>query len=189
MAQRLAAAGLDVTLITEAQAGVFIEDADLVLLGADAVTPAGVVNKVGSKLLALAAKAAGVPVVAVTDSLKISPGPVSAVALPNTTLQQGEEEKEAEELLTAWGEGVAAEVPFCIVFTKCDARKKSGPTPGTNIKAFKTDLLKVYEELPACFETSAAVGQGRAEVLDYLARLRKLDTEQGGGLAGRGVVQ
>jgi len=40
------------------------------------------VNKVGSKLLALAAEAAGVPVVAVTDSLKISPGPVSAVTLP-----------------------------------------------------------------------------------------------------------
>jgi translation initiation factor 2B subunit (eIF-2B alpha/beta/delta family) len=110
MAQRLAAAGVDVTLITDAQASVFIEESDLVLLGADAVTPAGVVNKVGSKLLALAAKAAGVPVVAVTDSLKISPGPVSAVALPNTTLQQREEEKEAEELFAGWGESMAAEV-------------------------------------------------------------------------------
>lgn len=87
MAQRLAAAGLHVTVITDAQAGVFVEEADLVLLGADAVTPAGVVNKVGSRLLALAAKAAGVPVVAVTDSLKVSPGPVTKFALPNTTLQ------------------------------------------------------------------------------------------------------
>jgi translation initiation factor 2B subunit (eIF-2B alpha/beta/delta family) len=87
MAQRLAAAGLHVTVITDAQAGAFVEEADLVLLGADAVTPAGVVNKVGSKLLALAAKAAGVPVVAVTDSLKVSPGPVAQVALPNTVLQ------------------------------------------------------------------------------------------------------
>lgn len=87
MAQRLAAAGLQVTLITDAQAGAFVEEADLVLLGADAVTPAGVVNKVGSKLLALAAKAAGVPVVAVTDSLKVTPGPVAQVALPNTVLQ------------------------------------------------------------------------------------------------------
>jgi translation initiation factor 2B subunit (eIF-2B alpha/beta/delta family) len=87
MAQRLAAAGLQVTLITDAQAGVFVEQADVVLLGADAVTPAGVVNKVGSKLLARAAKAADVPVVAVTDSLKVSPGPVSQFALPNTLLQ------------------------------------------------------------------------------------------------------
>jgi hypothetical protein len=87
MAQRLAAAGLHVALITDAQAGVFVEEADVVLLGADAVTPAGVVNKVGSKLLALAAKAAGVPVVAVTDSLKVSPGPVAQFALPNTALQ------------------------------------------------------------------------------------------------------
>jgi len=89
MAQRLAAAGLSVTLITDAQAGVFVEEADLVLLGADAVTPAGVVNKVGSKLLALAAKAAGVPVVAVTDSRKVTPGPVAQFALPNTVLQVG----------------------------------------------------------------------------------------------------
>jgi GTP-binding protein len=71
-------------------------------------------------------------------------------------------------------------VPFCIVFTKCDARKKGGPTPGANIKAFKADLLKEYEELPACFESSAAEGLGRAEVLNYLAQLRKLDKEQGG---------
>lgn len=87
MAQRLAAAGLQVTLITDAQAGVFVEEADAVLLGADAVTPDGVVNKVGSRLLALAAKAAGVPMIAVTDSLKVSPGPVAQFALPNTVLQ------------------------------------------------------------------------------------------------------
>jgi hypothetical protein len=35
------------------------------------------------------------------------------------------------------------QVPFAVVFTKCDARKKGGPTPGANIKAFKTELLKV----------------------------------------------
>ncbi|KAF8071226.1 SAD2 [Scenedesmus sp. PABB004] len=110
MARRLAAAGLAVTLITDAQAGAFMDEVDLVLLGADGVTPGGVVNKVGSRLLALAAKASGVPVVAVTDSLKISPGPVSAVALPNTRLAAGEEEKEAEELLRGWAPEAAAAV-------------------------------------------------------------------------------
>jgi translation initiation factor 2B subunit (eIF-2B alpha/beta/delta family) len=89
---------------------VFVEQADVVLLGADAVTPDGVVNKVGSRLLALAAKAAGVPVVAVTECLKISPGPVSAVALLNTSLQEGEEEKEAREVLQGWHPEAAAAV-------------------------------------------------------------------------------
>uniref|UniRef100_A0A383WBQ4 Nudix hydrolase domain-containing protein n=1 Tax=Tetradesmus obliquus TaxID=3088 RepID=A0A383WBQ4_TETOB len=115
MARRLAAAGLNVTLITDAQAGVFVEQADVVLLGADAVTPDGVVNKVGSRLLALAAKAAGVPVVAVTECLKVSPGPVSAAALPNTSLQEGEEEKEASEVLQGWSHEAAAAVTKLMV--------------------------------------------------------------------------
>lgn len=110
MACQLAAAGLDVTVITDAQAAVFIDDVDLVLLGADAVTPGGVVNKVGSKLLALAAKAAGVPVVAVTDSLKVSPGPVSSLALPHTPAPAGEEEKAVDELLEAWGQDLVKQV-------------------------------------------------------------------------------
>ena len=71
------------------------------------------------------------------------------------------------------------QVPFCIVFTKCDARKKGGPTPAANMKAWKTTWLQQYEELPACFETSAQLGQGRSEVLNYLASLRVLEEEQG----------
>lgn len=74
-----------------------------------------------------------------------------------------------------WG----LQVPLCIVFTKCDERKKSGPTPAANIKAWKVQFLKDYEQLPACFETSAALGQGRSEVLNYLASLRVLDEEEG----------
>uniref|UniRef100_A0A383WAZ8 EngB-type G domain-containing protein n=1 Tax=Tetradesmus obliquus TaxID=3088 RepID=A0A383WAZ8_TETOB len=73
-----------------------------------------------------------------------------------------------------------AQVPFAIAFTKCDARKKSGPTPAANIKAFKAELLKDYEQLPACFETSAQLGQGRVEVLGYLASLRQLEAAEGG---------
>lgn len=65
------------------------------------------------------------------------------------------------------------------MFTKCDARKKAGPTPAANIKAWKTQWLQQYEDLPACFETSAELGQGRAEVLNYLASLRALEQEQG----------
>lgn len=74
------------------------------------------------------------------------------------------------------------QVPFCIVFTKCDARKKGGPTPAANIKAWQQEWLQQYEEVPACFETSAELGQGRSEVLNYLASLRVLEQEQGGEL-------
>jgi hypothetical protein len=77
-------------------------------------------------------------------------------------------------LLRVW-----LQVPFCIVFTKCDARKKGGPTTAANIKAWKIEWLQQYQEVPACFETSAELGQGRNEVLNYLASLRVLDEEQG----------
>jgi hypothetical protein len=42
-----------------------------------------------------------------------------------------------------------AQVPFCIVFTKCDARKKGGPTPAANMKAWKQEWLAQYEEVCA----------------------------------------
>jgi hypothetical protein len=38
-----------------------------------------------------------------------------------------------------------------------------------------------YEQLPACFETSAQLGQGRVEVLQHLASLRQLEVAEGAG--------
>jgi hypothetical protein len=69
-----------------------------------------------------------------------------------------------------------------VVFTKCDARKKAGPTPAANIKAWQAEFLRVYEVLPPCFETSSALGQGRGAVLSHLASLRVLDEREGGEL-------
>lgn len=46
LANALAAAGVQVTVITDAQAGAFMEEADLVLVGADSLTADAVVNKV-----------------------------------------------------------------------------------------------------------------------------------------------
>jgi hypothetical protein len=40
--------------------------------------------------------------------------------------------------------------------------------------------LQDYEQLPSCFETSAQLGQGRVEVLQYLASLRQLEAAEGG---------
>ncbi|KAI8468073.1 MAG: P-loop containing nucleoside triphosphate hydrolase protein [Monoraphidium minutum] len=71
----------------------------------------------------------------------------------------------------------ASEVPFAIVFTKADAKKKSGPTPAQNMAAFKKGMLEEWASLPACFATSSKEGKGKGEVLGYLASLRRLDAE------------
>ncbi|KAL4450707.1 hypothetical protein ABPG77_001063 [Micractinium sp. CCAP 211/92] len=110
LAEAWARAGIDVTLITDAQAGLFVREADLVLVGADAVTGSAAVNKAGTYLLALAAQAAGVPMWAVADSGKLSPGPLATLALPGgaqraaqQAQQQGHEEMAAAEVTAAWG--------------------------------------------------------------------------------------
>lgn len=64
-------AGIDATLLTDAQAGGFIVETDLVLAGADTVLPDGsVVNKMGMYLIALAANDRGVPFHVVCDTWK-----------------------------------------------------------------------------------------------------------------------
>ncbi len=50
-----------VTLVVDAAAVFFVQDADCVVVGADAITPEWVVNKVGTYALALAAKHHGKP--------------------------------------------------------------------------------------------------------------------------------
>ncbi len=71
VAATLASHGIEVTYITDAQAGIFIEAVDMVLLGADSVLADGtLVNKTGSRLIALAAREAGVPVLVAAESFK-----------------------------------------------------------------------------------------------------------------------
>lgn len=73
-ARELAQNGIPVTLITDSAVGYFIGDVDLVVVGADAlrvVKPLGVVNKIGTKLLALAAWEARKPFYVVANTLKI----------------------------------------------------------------------------------------------------------------------
>ena len=71
LAKRLSAAGIPVTLITDASAGHFISEVDIVLVGADSILPDGsVVNKIGTLLLALAARERGIPFHVVSDTYK-----------------------------------------------------------------------------------------------------------------------
>jgi len=112
-----------VTLITDAQAAVFAGSVDLVLLGADALTEVGAVNKVGSRLIALAAREAGAPVYACCDSGKISVGESVArlVGLSGgggggggrggaagSVALTGEEEHAANEVVKGWPDNLRA---------------------------------------------------------------------------------
>lgn len=72
-ARELAAAGIIVTLVTDAQGPLFLSQVEAVLVGADGVLADGsVVNKVGTYPLALAARDANLPFYVACESLKIS---------------------------------------------------------------------------------------------------------------------
>lgn len=73
LAERLAAKEHDVTLIVDAAASYVIDQGlvDAVILGCDAILDDGsIANKIGSKMIALSAKEAGIPVNIVTDLWK-----------------------------------------------------------------------------------------------------------------------
>jgi ribose 1,5-bisphosphate isomerase len=90
LATALAQRGIGVVLVSEAACGLFVRDADAVLIGADSVSAeAGVVNKVGTFPLALAAREAHVPVYVLCETLKIAA----------SEWEPTFEEMEAEELL------------------------------------------------------------------------------------------
>lgn len=65
-------------------------------------------------------------------------------------------------------------LPFSIVFTKADKKKKGQPKHGVNITAFKQALLEQqgFSLVPPCLVTSASSGAGKQEVLNFVASLR-----------------
>jgi GTP-binding protein len=56
---------------------------------------------------------------------------------------------------------------FALVFTKTD--KSTAKERQTNIDLFKAQMGAWWEDMPAIFTTSAVTGQGRTELLDYIA--------------------
>jgi translation initiation factor 2B subunit (eIF-2B alpha/beta/delta family) len=73
LARRLALAGVLVHLTTDAALPGWMEQADLFLVGADAVVGSGVVNKTGTEPLAQAARRTRVPAYVLADSSKWLP--------------------------------------------------------------------------------------------------------------------
>jgi translation initiation factor eIF-2B subunit delta len=91
VAKKLVHAGISATLITEAQMALFVQEADAVVVGADTILPEGdFINKIGTRLLALAAKDADVPFYAAAETLK--------VAAPSEPLPFAPEEGKAKEI-------------------------------------------------------------------------------------------
>lgn len=71
LAAQLSEWGISTALVTDAQLGLFVKQADLVLVGADAILEDGAaVNKAGTYLLALAARDQGVPFYVCCESFK-----------------------------------------------------------------------------------------------------------------------
>lgn len=66
--------GIKTTLIVDSAARFFMNKADLVLVGADAITSEGnVINKIGTSMIALVAKEARTPFYVVSELLKFDP--------------------------------------------------------------------------------------------------------------------
>ncbi|MFB0557700.1 MAG: S-methyl-5-thioribose-1-phosphate isomerase [Candidatus Bathyarchaeia archaeon] len=73
-ARELLDEGVKVTMIVDSAVRAFIKSADLVLVGADAITSEGnVINKIGTSQVALSAHEARIPFYVVTELLKFDP--------------------------------------------------------------------------------------------------------------------
>jgi translation initiation factor eIF-2B subunit delta len=77
LAEDLARAEVETTLVLDAALPGYLESASVVMVGADAVTPDGIVNKIGTAALAELASTRQVPVVVLAGSEKFLPVPLA----------------------------------------------------------------------------------------------------------------
>ncbi len=71
-ARDLAEAGIPVTLRVDSAMHLNVRDADMILVGSDAILPMGVGNKIGTRTLSILAHLEGKPVIVVTDQYKFT---------------------------------------------------------------------------------------------------------------------
>lgn len=72
LARSLADAQITVTLVADMSAALMMEQANLVIVGADQLTPEYIINKIGTRMIALAARERGLPIYALCDSSKFT---------------------------------------------------------------------------------------------------------------------
>ena len=70
-----------------------------------------------------------------------------------------------------------AQVPFALVYTKLDKRKKRVPAAEENIAAFEEAVVAAWEGLPPSVRTSSHTGEGKSELLAMISQLRQLFLE------------
>jgi GTP-binding protein len=63
-------------------------------------------------------------------------------------------------------------IPFCIVFTKCDKQSKNQIQK--MFAVYKKELLNYWEELPNCFFTSSESKMGREELMEFIEEHNQL---------------
>jgi GTP-binding protein len=73
------------------------------------------------------------------------------------------------ELIRFFGEN---QLPFVIVFTKSD--KLTKVRLEGNVSHYKNELLKEWTELPEIFISSARIGSGKNEILDFIEKTNRL---------------
>jgi ribose 1,5-bisphosphate isomerase len=81
VAEVISNAGIHVTVIVDAAATQVMNTVDLFLVGADRVTPEHVLNKIGTTMIALAARSRGIPAYCLADTSKFT-GERSTAELP-----------------------------------------------------------------------------------------------------------
>ncbi len=97
LARQLAQRGIDVTLVTDAAVAHFMSHVDLVMVGADSLSRQGLVNKMGTHALALAARADGIPLYALCGTEKFLPSDYPHLEI---------ESKDPREVWEGYPEGV-----------------------------------------------------------------------------------
>jgi translation initiation factor 2B subunit (eIF-2B alpha/beta/delta family) len=73
LAESLASEGISTTIVVDAAVPSFIRRSTLVMLGADALSVHGLVNKIGTSLIAMSARNAAVPVYVIATTVKFLP--------------------------------------------------------------------------------------------------------------------
>lgn len=66
------------------------------------------------------------------------------------------------------------EIPFSIIFTKCD--KLGRNTLHSHFSKYQKKLKEVWVELPPMFQTSSETQQGKDELLSYFAEILQLES-------------
>lgn len=104
---QLAEAGVDATLIVDSAVASVMDDVDAVFVGADTITAQGVVvNKIGTRMVALLAREHGVPFRVCAETYKFSPATLLGEEVPIET-RPVEEVTDPDEL----PDGVSVENP------------------------------------------------------------------------------